>query len=214
MLGAQNIALETVLAAALAVGVTAGCAGDEEGASAGSKGTSGSSSGSSAGSTSAGSTTIEATGSASAGSTTSETTGSTSAGSTTTGGLECELVAQAEAAVAPYGAFVECGEVDPWHDGADAWVAVHQCAIESAAAMKAFKAIAWVQGIDSQVGYAYVGQAFESFALAELFYDSWGPKVTQRPCSSLTATPGCTVAPGEICLRCGGDAAAATLCGE
>lgn len=199
------------------------CAGDDGGSSA-TDSSGGTSTGASATSGS-GSDTSGGSGSGSSGGGTSGSSGGSGSGTSgssggsgsstgeTTGGVTCDLVPVACAQVEAYGDYVDCGEVDPWDSTLAEWEAARSCALENAAAMKAFKVIVWVQGIDSDVGYAYVGLTAESFEVVELFYDSFGPTLTSRPCAALVATPGCTVSVGDACLGCESDAEPATVCG-
>jgi len=139
---------------------------------------------------------------------------------TTGGGLACTLDAHATAAVGALGAYEDCGTVDPWHDLAPAWQAAHDCALAAASEQRAFKLVYWLQGIDSEVGAAFVGLTAESYAVATFFYDGdpcggggCGPVVSQAYCEGLGALPECVVVPGEMCLTCAGVGPASQVCG-
>ncbi|MCB9704767.1 MAG: hypothetical protein H6711_23030 [Myxococcales bacterium] len=198
-----------------------GCAGDDGTGSA--SASTGSSSGDSASSTStsgsgSGSSGSGSSGSASASGSGSSGDASTSDGSTsdtsTTGGPLCELVDLACSTVEQYGTYDDCGEVNPWDHTAAEWTAVQECALKAAMEQRGFKAITWVMGIDSDVGYAYVGLSAESYAVAEIYYDSYNPTGSIRYCDALEVTPGCVIAPGEACLTCAGAGDAELLCGS
>lgn len=164
---------------------------------------------------------------ASTGSTSStDTTGDSSTGDSdsgpvgTTGEVACGLVEQACAAVEVYGAYDDCGVVDPWNDLAPAWQAARDCALKAASEQRAFKLVTWLQGFDSQVGQAYVGLPAESFALAMFHFDSdpcggggCGPVAGQSYCETLVAVADCVVEPGGPCLGCVGQTELLQICG-
>ena len=53
-----------------------------------------------------------------------------------------------------------------------AWEAARDCALKAASEQRAFKLVTWLQGIDSQVGQAFVGLTGESYAVATFYFDS------------------------------------------
>lgn len=195
-----------------------GCGVKEPGGSEGSTGSSDGASMSATGApTSGGSDSGGATGtsggSSGAGSTSDEASG-------TTGAPVCSLEHEACALAGSLGDFVDCGSVDPWNDAVEAWQAAHDCALTAASGQRPFKLITILQGIDSDVGVAYVGVAARSYALSELFFDGdpcggggCGPVVSQASCTGLVATMDCGVAPGEVCLSCEGQGTAGQVCG-
>lgn len=139
----------------------------------------------------------------------------------TTGGLEpCTLEHHACAFAGQLGDFEDCGLVDPWNHDAAAWQAAHDCALAAASMERAFKLITILQGIDSDVGQAWAAQEARSYALSVMFFDGdpcggggCGPVVSVGACTGLTATDGCTVEPGVICLTCEGQSESTQLCG-
>ncbi len=138
----------------------------------------------------------------------------------TTGGLVCTLEEQACAAVEVFGDYEDCGTVDPWDDLTPAWEAARDCALKAASEQRAFKLVTWLQGIDSQVGQAFVGLTGESYAVATFYFDSdpcggggCGPLVSQASCESLAALADCVVEPGWACLSCAGQGMADEVCG-
>jgi hypothetical protein len=165
------------------------------------------------------------TGSTGAASTTGSETSATAASSEsgeggTTGGLVCTLEAQACAAVEALGDYEDCGAVDPWDDLLPAWEAARDCALKAASEQRAFKLVTWLQGIDSQVGQAFVGLPAESYAVATFYFDSdpcggggCGPQVSQASCESLAALADCVVEPGWACLTCAGQGMVDEVCG-
>ena len=167
-------------------------------------------------STTGGSDSASATGTSS----TSSTDGSSSGESSgTTGELVCTLAEQACAAAGQLGSFIDCGVVTP-DDAVEAWQAAHDCALAAAGGQMAFKLIVGLQGIDSDVGEAYVGVTARSYALSKFFFDSdpcggggCGPVVSVANCTGLTATMECTVEVGNVCLSCDGAGEATQVCG-
>ena len=153
--------------------------------------------------------------------TTSATAASSESGEGgTTGGLVCTLEAQACAAVEALGDYEDCGAVDPWDDLLPAWEAARDCALKAASEQRAFKLVTWLQGIDSQVGQAFVGLPAESYAVATFYFDSdpcggggCGPQVSQASCESLAALADCVVEPGWACLTCAGQGMVDEVCG-
>lgn len=149
------------------------------------------------------------------------TSGSSESGEVgTTGGVACALEDQACAAVEAYGAYEDCGAVDPWNDLAPAWQAARDCALKAASEQRAFKLITWLQGFDSQVGQAYVGLTAESFAISMFHFDSdpcggggCGPVLSQGYCAALVEIPDCVVEPGGPCLACEGQGEPVQVCG-
>ena len=138
----------------------------------------------------------------------------------TTGEAVCSLEHEACALAGQLGAFEDCGVVDPWNDAVEAWQAAQACALAAASGEEPFKLITILQGIDSDVGQAYVGQAARSYAISSLFFDGdpcggggCGPVVSVASCAGLTAVPGCTVEPGNVCLSCDGQGMGAQVCG-
>lgn len=138
----------------------------------------------------------------------------------TTGDVACGLVEQACAAVEAFGAYDDCGVVDPWNDLAPAWQAARDCALKAASEQRAFKLVTWLQGFDSQVGQAYVGLPAESFALSMFHFDSdpcggggCGPVASQSYCDTLVAVADCVVEPGGPCLGCMGQTELLPICG-
>lgn len=153
---------------------------------------------------------------------TSGTTGTTDATtSNTTGGVEpCTLEHHACELAGQLGDFEDCGLVDPWNHDAAQWQAAHDCALAAATEERAFKLITILQGIDSDVGQAYVGQEARSYAISTLFFDSdpcggigCGPVITISSCASLTDQPDCEVSPGTICLSCDAQGQSSEVCG-
>lgn len=164
----------------------------------------------------------DSTGSASSTSTTTDSsTGDSESGPVgTTGEVACGLVEQACAAVEAYGAYDDCGVVDPWNDLAPAWQAARDCALKAASEQRAFKLVTWLQGFDSQVGQAYVGLPAESFAISMFHFDSdpcggggCGPVASQSSCETLVAVADCVVEPGGPCLACVGQTEPQPICG-
>lgn len=138
----------------------------------------------------------------------------------TTGDVACGLVEQACAAVEAFGAYDDCGVVDPWNDAAPAWQAARDCALAAAKEQRAFKLVTWLQGFDSQVGQAYVGLPHESFAIAMFHFDSdpcggggCGPVASQGWCDALVPIPECVVEPGGPCIACAGQTQPMQICG-
>lgn len=163
-------------------------------------------------------------GTSTGGESTSESGGSgesgESSGSGTTGGVACGLVEQACAAVEAFGAYEDCGVVDPWNDMTPAWQAAVDCALKAAKEQRAFKLITWLQGFDSQVGQAYVGLTGESYAIAMFHFDSdpcggggCGPVASQSSCTGLLAVADCVIEPGGPCLSCAGQSEPVQICG-
>lgn len=159
-----------------------------------------------------------ATGTSATGSSTGEasTTGATSG---TTGELVCTLEEQACAAAGQLGPFMDCGAAR-LDDAVEIWQAAHDCALANAGAQMPFKLIVELQGIDSEVGEAYVGVAARSYALSRFFFDGdpcggggCGPVVGVQSCATLTAVMGCTVEVGSVCLGCDGAGEATQVCG-
>ncbi len=148
------------------------------------------------------------------GATTSATTSDTTS-ATTTGGAECDLEEIACARAELGGElFIECGVVDPWESTPKEWQAARQCALDAIAEEKAFKLVTWLQGIDSEVGYAYVGFVGESYEVIRFFFDSYPPAVVnENTCASLTAEASCIAAVDQICLTCVEPGPSATICG-
>ena len=130
------------------------------------------------------------------------TTDTTTAGST--GGVECDLEAIAcEQAEIGGELFIDCGVVNPWDSSGEEWQTARECALAAVADEKAFKLVTWLQGIDSSVGYAYVGFEGESYGISRYLYDSYPPAgVTVSSCASLTAEESCIAAVDQICLTC------------
>ena len=164
----------------------------------------------------------DSTGSASStGTTTDPSTGDSESGPVgTTGEVACGLGEQACAAVEVYGAYDDCGVVDPWNDLAPAWQAARDCALKAASEQRAFKLVTWLQGFDSQVGQAYVGLPAESFAISMFHFDSdpcggggCGPVASQSHCDTLVAVADCVVEPGGPCLGCVGQTEPLQICG-
>ncbi len=156
----------------------------------------------------------------SAASSTGDATSGTSVATGTTGEAVCSLEHEACALAGQLGAFEDCGVVDPWNDAVEAWQAAQACALAAASGEEPFKLITILQGIDSDVGQAYVGQAARSYAISSLFFDGdpcggggCGPVVSISSCAGLTAVPGCTVEPGNVCLSCDGQGMGAQVCG-
>ncbi|MBK7826253.1 hypothetical protein [Nannocystis sp.] len=156
----------------------------------------------------------------SAASSTSEATSGASEATGTTGEVLCSLEHEACTLAGQLGAFEDCGLVDPWNDTVEAWQAAQACALAAASGQQPFKLITILQGIDSEVGQAYVGQAARSYAISSLFFDGdpcggggCGPVVSSSSCAGLTAVPGCTVEPGNVCLSCDGQGMSAQVCG-
>lgn len=132
----------------------------------------------------------------------------------------CSLEHEACTLAGQLGAFEDCGLVDPWNDTLEAWQAAQACALAAASGQQPFKLITILQGIDSEVGQAYVGQAARSYAISTLFFDGdpcggggCGPVVNISSCAGLTAVPGCTVEPGNVCLSCDEQGMSAQVCG-
>jgi len=197
-----------------------GCGGKEPGGSEGSTGTA------SSGGASMSETGAPTSGGSDSGGVTGTGAGSSGAGSTsgedsgTTGAAVCSLEHEACALAGSLGEFMDCGSVDPWNDAALAWQAAHDCALAAASGQRPFKLITILQGIDSDVGAAYVGVAARSYALSELFFDGdpcggggCGPVVSAASCAGLVATMDCVVAPGEVCLSCEGQGTLGQVCG-
>jgi hypothetical protein len=145
------------------------------------------------------------------------TTGET--GDTTGGDDVCTLEHQACTLAGQLGEFEDCGVVDPWDSPVADWEAAQACALTAAGKQRAFKLITILQGIDSDVGQAFVGQAARSYQVSALFFDSdpcggggCGPVVSSSSCSGLAATEGCTVEPGNICLTCADQGDSSELC--
>lgn len=141
-------------------------------------------------------------------------------GSSTTGGAVCSIEHEACALAGLPGSFEDCGVVDPWEDDAAAWQTAHDCALAAASEQRAFKLITVLQGIDSEVAVAFVGQEGRSYALSVLSFDGdpcggggCGPVVALASCAGLTAAPGCTIEPGTACLSCEGQGTSVQVCG-
>ena len=134
---------------------------------------------------------------------------------TMTGGVECDLEAIAcERAEIGGELFIDCGVVDPWESTPKEWQTARECALDAIAEEKAFKLVTWLQGIDSEVGYAYVGFEGESYGITRFFYDSYPPAVVnESSCAMLTAEASCIAAVDEICLTCVDAGPSATTCG-
>ncbi len=146
---------------------------------------------------------------------TTGTTGTTETTGTTTEGVACDLEAIAcERAEIGGELFIDCGVVDPWESTSKAWQTARQCALDAIAEEKAFKLVTWLQGIDSEVGYAYVGFEGESYGITRFFYDSYPPAVVnENSCAALTAEASCIGSVDEICLTCVDAGPSATTCG-
>ncbi len=135
---------------------------------------------------------------------------STSEGST--GGVECTLEAVA-CQIAEAGPFLDCGVVGP-ETNAEKWQTARECALEATANQQAFKLITWLQGIDSNVGYAYVGIEGESYGIIRYFYDSYPPAyVNSSSCTSLSADAACIDTVAEVCLSCEDVGPSTMICG-
>ena len=163
-----------------------------------------------------GSASASATGTGSTGSSDASSSGESSG---TTGELVCTLEEQACAAAGQLGPFMDCGAAK-LDDAVEVWQAAHDCALANAGAQMPFKLIVELQGIDSEVGEAYVGVAARSYALSRFFFDGdpcggggCGPVVSVQSCATLTATMGCTVEVGSVCLSCDGAGEATQVCG-
>ncbi|KIG18830.1 hypothetical protein DB30_07166 [Enhygromyxa salina] len=138
---------------------------------------------------------------------------------TDTGGPVCsefETLVGEWAGIDP--ALVDCGVVGP-QSSQQAWQHAHDCALEANALEQSFKLVMWLQGIDSQVGLAYVGVAGESYQLTQLQWDSdpcggggCGPAAVARSCADLVLLDGCAVEPPKACLACAGAGQADSLC--
>lgn len=131
---------------------------------------------------------------------TTETTETTA----TTDGVECELEAVACAQAEIGGElFIDCGIVYPMESTPEEWQTARECALAAVADEKAFKLVTWLQGIDSEVGYAYVGFEGESYGISRYLFDSYPPAgIVVNPCTSLTAEASCISAVGQVCLTC------------
>lgn len=150
-------------------------------------------------------TTATATTDATTGDATTDATAATTTATTdaTTGGLVCDLVLLTCEIAEVNGMYEDCGTVDPWNHTAEQWQVARDCALAAVAEQRAFKLITWLQGIDSDVGVGYTAIVGESYSVHTIFYDSFEPaSALLRSCATLSATPDCTVAPGEACLDC------------
>lgn len=152
--------------------------------------------------------------------TTADPTTTTTDDSTTGTDDECTLEHHSCEAVAMLGDFTDCGHVDPQNDDTAAWQAAQACALSASSQQQAFCLRVDLQGIDSFVGQAWTGEEARSYAIATQFFDSdpcggggCGPVVHTSSCASLTATPGCTIEPGTICLTCADPSNASQACG-
>lgn len=128
--------------------------------------------------------------------------------------MYCDIEVYAAELAELFGSFEDCGVVDPWEDTTTQWQAARDCALAAAQEQRAFKLVTRRQGIDSMIARAYLGEEAESYALTELLHDSYQiPTIEARSCAALVDEPGCTVAPGEACLRCEGQGTLAEVCG-
>jgi len=160
---------------------------------------------------------MSSTGGATDSTSTSDATTTTDATTTdsTTDGVECdlEMIASDGAELNP-SPYVDCGVVSPRESTDEEWQTARLCALDAVADQKGFKLVTWFQGIDSKVGYAYVGFEGESYGLSAFYYDSIMPVVvTERVCSSLTAEASCIADVGSPCLTCVDAGPSGPVCG-
>lgn len=145
------------------------------------------------------------------------TTAGTDEDSGDTGAGVCDIVESAdELADQSKTPAIDCGDITS-ADPVAAWQAAHDCAVQAAGAMEAFKLIVDMQGIDSLPRRAFVGQVLRSYQIVQLDQDFGGinpmpTPVNYRYCDELVATPGCTPAVGDICLTCMGNTDGDVLC--
>lgn len=138
----------------------------------------------------------------------------------TTGGLdECTLDHQACTLAGLLGDYEDCGSLLLTDDAA-AWQAGRDCALAASSEQRAFKLITELQGIDSLIGEAFVGQEARSYMITRLFFDGdpcggggCGPEITALPCTGLVGIDDCTVEPGNACLLCDGATDSTLVCG-
>lgn len=157
-------------------------------------------------------TTTTTTGDPTSATTTDPTT--TTSGTSTTGDPVCDLVEAVCDAAEAAGPFLDCGVIDPWNNSLEEWQDAQACALAAVESEKAFKLITWLQGIDSEVGYGYLGFEGESYGVLRYFYDSYPPEwLSTTGCGALIATPDCVVEPGEPCLSCDEPTPQTVICG-
>jgi hypothetical protein len=165
----------------------------------------------STGTTGPATTTDATTGDATTG-TTGDATGTTTSTTDTTGGPLCELVHLTCARAELNRDFEDCGIVDP-DSTTEQWQAARDCALAAVAEQRAFKLVTWLQGIDSTVGFGYVGLEGVTYGVERLFFDSFIEATTDVvSCADLAGVPNCTVEPGEACLDCEGASESEQLC--
>lgn len=133
-------------------------------------------------------------------------------------GGECSL--EHQVCVLGLTAFTDdCGIVE-MTDDLTKWQAAHDCAMEAASAQRTFKLIADKFGFDSLQTDAYVAEDACPYAITKVHFDDdpcggegCGPVVSVSSCAALSAEPGCTVEPGDVCLRCGLPSEGTQVCG-
>lgn len=197
---------------ALAVALALACGDDKASSSEGSTSEAASTATSTSGATESDGSTATSTASGTTDATTTTTDATTS---DTAPDPACDLEAVSCAAAEAGGPFIDCGVVDFYSSPTEAWEAASACALAASDAEKAFKLITWVESLDSETGYAYVGFEGETYGIIRYYYDSYPPeRLSSYGCGPLALKPGCTVEPGADCLLCTDTTPQSQICGD
>jgi hypothetical protein len=115
---------------------------------------------------------------------------------------------------------VDCGNLPRLADAA-ARVAADRCVLDAQSTQRPFKLIVWMQGIDSNIAYAYISPGAGG-KVSVLQYDSafsqfsstGGGSIGMQTCSSLRAVPSCQASASTFCLECVDESAFSKVCEE